>query len=218
MSKLTIPDELMSGFKSIEELSDVAFDKLVEVVKGLPNDSSSQSFVNVINGAVDNSDSKIGEVLFSLGSLVADNTSKDDLPEELVESYIDKRKGAVTNDKILLERLRIIFKINDQAVVMYKINKLISENINTYREGDIITDIRLVFNEPPNPVKENQRRKGIIIHRLKLEYFKSGKYKEEFFSLDRNDLVSLKNVIERALMKEDSIKSDYSSSIDIYNP
>lgn len=217
MSKLTIPDELMSGFKNIEELSDVAFDKLVEAIKTQPEDSTSKVFVNAINDAVNNSDSKIGEVLLSLGSLIVDDTSTDDLPEELVKSYIDKQKGATTKEAVLLERLRIIFKINDQAVVMYKIRKLIAENSNAYRESDIITDIRLVFSEPPGPVKENQRRKGIIIHRLKLGYFKNGNYKEEFFSLDRNDLLSLRNVIERALLKEDNIKSDYSSSIDIFN-
>src|SRR5690606_15892369 len=164
-----------------------------------------------------NSDSRIAEVLLSLVPLVTDNSSKADIAEELVNSYRNKREGESFNDKILLERLQVIFENNDQVVVMYKINKLIAENANTYRESDIITDLRLVFNEPPNIPKENQRRTAIIIHRLKMGYFKSGNYKEVFFSLDRNDLVSLKSVIERALLKEDCIKTDYSTSIDIYN-
>jgi|SRR5690606_23121355 len=217
MSKLTIPDELIIGFKNIEELSETAFDKIIELVKGLSDDFSSKNFANAINATIGNSDSRIAEVLLSLVPLVTDNSSKADIAEELVNSYRNKREGESFNDKILLERLQVIFENNDQVVVMYKINKLIAENANTYRESDIITDLRLVFNEPPNIPKENQRRTAIIIHRLKMGYFKSGNYKEVFFSLDRNDLVSLKSVIERALLKEDCIKSDYSSSIDIYN-
>ena len=67
----------------------------------------------------------------------------------------------------------------------------------------------MVFNDEVNDID----RYGLIIHRLKIEYLTNSERKKNFYALDREDLVKLKEDLERAIEKEDLMRKDYGNEI-----
>ena len=54
----------------------------------------------------------------------------------------------------------------------------------------------------------------MILHKLTLEYQSNSEFKEIQLTLDLQDLNKLKNVIEKALSNEETIKADYSKNFE----
>lgn len=65
--------------------------------------------------------------------------------------------------------------------------------------------MRLIFEDDFNKFPQS----GLIIHQLKLEYLENNEQKAFFITLDSNNILKLKEDLNRALEKEASIKRDY---------
>jgi hypothetical protein len=84
-----------------------------------------------------------------------------------------------------------------------KAANLISENDKLYGEGRIITDIRPVF----PPTDPSGRPSGaLILHTLKIDYYKDEEFESAYFVLDDVDLVKLRGAVDRALDKSKSLR------------
>lgn len=80
-----------------------------------------------------------------------------------------------------------------------------------YLDSRIITDIRLVFNDH---LRDSQRA-ALLLHQLRLTVQQGKKSRDLYISFDRNALQMLKDQIDRALFKEDTIREDYQDKLNI---
>jgi hypothetical protein len=81
---------------------------------------------------------------------------------------------------------------------------VMSEHARTYCEGRVLTDLRPVFrsNVDQEPIA------FIPVHTLKIAYHENaGKHREFFVAMDRSDVKKLAALLERALKKEESLKT-----------
>lgn len=70
---------------------------------------------------------------------------------------------------------------------------------------DIITDVRPIF-------KGNEFVSSMILYSLKVEYIEGDNTKNIYFALDHNDLMSLKENIQNAELRENAIQSRFNQA------
>jgi hypothetical protein len=100
------------------------------------------------------------------------------------------------------DRLKAFLAI-DAIARAAKSNIVRYEQERTVHGVRILTDARPIFGnnveEPPEAIA--------IIHTLKIAYHRSGRLEEEFFAFDEHDLKELKNAVERAELKANSLRA-----------
>lgn len=217
MSKITIPPRALQGFIEIASLTSeqaekvstflrqmqvgTKFNEINEYLYSSLNIKTSRSIVNTF--------STFGEILEPT------EINFEDLTNNLIESVVELTKKdkdkELDEDKLkaLKRNLLLIFENSKNLKLTLKAFKLEFENDNLYSDARIISDIRLIFNDE----LEDTKRNGIILHRLHINFKKKRVDDEMFFTLDLKDLKNLKEDIDRAIKKEEIIKSDYNKNI-----
>ena len=209
MSTYTIPESYIPGFETIINLPDVDFNALVDLLSNL---EIAQDFDILISDYESKfttiSAVHIKDVLRSLVSIVDifENSGKDvtAFADNFSRSYLYSKQGATENESASLkERLILILKNFDSLSTTVKAQNLLTDNQRNFRDCRIITDLRMVFAD--NFSSEDKH--AMVVHNLKLEFSKNGKLRDFFVALDLNDLKKLKSVVDRAIDKENTIKS-----------
>jgi hypothetical protein len=80
---------------------------------------------------------------------------------------------------------------------------VMSDHAKRFCTARVLTDLRPVFRsdvEKEDPI-------FVMVHTLKLVYHENGEHLETFLSMDRNDLFKLRDVLGRAIKKEESLKA-----------
>lgn len=77
-----------------------------------------------------------------------------------------------------------------------------------YHDARVLTDIRPVFGGNPDEAPTG----AVVNEVLKLEYWEGNEFKHVYVALDRNDLVQLKKVIDRAITKTDALRATLDSA------
>lgn len=91
-----------------------------------------------------------------------------------------------------LLNLKGAIEVNSKAL------QILMGNERNFVGARIFTDIRPVFRENPSDPPAG----AVIVHMIGLNYMEGSVRKEIFLALDSSDLQTLKNVIERASLKE----------------
>lgn len=84
-----------------------------------------------------------------------------------------------------------------------KAGDVLTQHERVFQSARIMTDIRPIFHvnvsEKPDA--------GVIIHMMKLtQRGRAGNHQDLYFALDHNDVVAMKDIIERALQKEQTLR------------
>jgi hypothetical protein len=213
MTKITIPSPVFPGFSIIMSLSEEDVKKITSFFSNMPLGSKAAEMIEGLTASFDfKSATEIVKTITSFSSLLEEpNVNYEDLAINLSESY-NALSGSVPADKldVLKKNLLAIFKSSKNLNIVLKARDLLLENDNNFGDCRILTDVRLVFNED----LENKKRHSVIIHRLHIEYRKATRINDIYLALDIQDLKQLKEEIERAIKKEEVIKTDYSNSIE----
>ena len=210
---LKIPKEFISGFKKLNDLSIEDVNRIASFISTIPSGTGPKEFISLLSTkfTIDGL-SELSSTIYSLGSILLNfDESVEEISKMLNKAIIETIEKDIAKDKPnnLEEKLFVILSNADNLKFTFKALNLISDNDIIYRNGRIFSDIRLLFNEN---IKENKNnRKAVIIHRLKIESNKNDEDKDYYFSLDSNDLHKMKELINRAIMKDKQIKSDYSN-------
>lgn len=80
---------------------------------------------------------------------------------------------------------------------------VMTDHAKRYCTARILTDLRPVFRSEVG----NEDPVFVAVHTLKLVYHETGRHFEMFVALDRNDLEDFRDVIDRAIRKEESLKA-----------
>lgn len=213
MAKFQITSTLQPGFKSILELTEEEVNNLIESCASTPIGASPVTFSKQLRKLTHISGiNSIARTLFALvGILTIENSSDEELALDLADSYNASLDDGLKEDKLeeLKTKLISLFSALTTQKLTFKAHSLLTNNDKSYTDAQILSDIRLIFEDDLHTSKRN----AVIVHQLKLD-FKSDENKKNFFiSLDTLDLMKLKSQIERALEKDRLIRQDYKDTI-----
>ncbi len=126
---------------------------------------------------------------------IATGVSKsDDLPGLDEASDVDEVQAR------LASRIEHLLSF-ESIVTTARALDLLTENEHLFHSARVLTDIRPVFGEDPA-----QPPKGALVtETLKLEYFDEGTIQSTFIALSRSELKNLRDIIDRALSKSDTV-------------
>jgi len=204
-----IPNELISGFETIISLPINDIKKISSFLYTLKTGTGINDFKNKLNSEfVFPNKSGLSDTLYSLGSILLNfDESIEEISEMLLEA-IEKSVEYEYDSSDLKKKLSLLLKNAGNLKSTFKAHELLTENNINYRDSRIFSDIRLLFNN--DIYSKKNIRDAIIIHRLKIETNRNGTDENFYVSLDSNDLIKFKELINRAITKDEQIKADYS--------
>lgn len=204
-----IPNNFISGFEILHELSIDDVKELASIIAQIPQGIGPRNFNSFLKSKFDKIQlTELSSTIYSFGNLLlTSKKSKEEIAQGLSNSFFDEMN--IDSDNSLQDKILIILDSADNLKQTFKAIDLISDNDIIFSKGRIFSDIRLLFEDSIESYSTN--RKAVIIHRLKLESSKNGNNKDYYFALDSNDLVEMKDLIDRAILKDNQIKSDYSN-------
>lgn len=205
MKNYQIPERYLKGFQIIASQPPEAIQRMGALLKEMPIGGDLSEFMKAFQEETEPF-LLLAETIFSLGGLLVEETDYEALSQSLTLAYIKQMgDGVVPEEKKRLEgNLKLLFDNAGNLKKTYKAFQLLTENQRNYMGSRVMTDIRLIFDEDIGAPTQT----GVITHQLKLDYQDADESKQFFLSLNRNDLIELKNELERALEKEKHIKQD----------
>lgn len=208
MSSLRIPRDLLGGFEELVALSQDAYESLLNFVDSIQHINSIETFKNDVDKHLESlsvNSGSITSVVVSLASLKVRYPEKE-IEKDLYQSFLESSDISVVEElfnKIILQLLD-----NSKSLILFlKRGFLKGNNERTYLDSEVITDVRFIF-DTDLTAKE---RRAIILHNLKIEVNEGSDDQDIFITLDIDNLINLKNSIDRAIKKEELLKSDYSN-------
>lgn len=201
-----IPKSFLPGFEAISRLNHEEVILLAEALEQLPVGFGFQEFKAEIREKEGISETALiaANSIFSFGGLLLKNKDPlEQLAEDLSDAFQQEQKDDFKPEQIeqLKQNLIILFNKAENIEKTFKAYQLLSENAHNYQDSRVITDVRMIFDEDIQTTNQT----GLIIHQLKLEYLENNQVKSFFISLDNDDLLKLKEELNRATEKEDSI-------------
>jgi hypothetical protein len=103
---------------------------------------------------------------------------------------------------IIEKHLSNILSLDQSLGVTSKALDLMTEQHNLFLDANVLTDIRPVF----GPNADDTPLASTLFHTLKIHYHEDSSHKEIFIALDSIDLKKLQDVLQRAILKEVSLK------------
>jgi len=215
MPRIQIPKKYRYGIEKIITLDSAVFDNLIDALK-----NSNPSFH--LKNLADTVSLKIKEkeienltkddllnILDAIVSLYPLQTYSsltiEDLASSLGEAVAELEDFPnVTEEqkKIFEARITTLLSINGALDVASKVGELLLEYEHLFLSSRIITDIRPVFDSDLNKIPAG----ALIVHTLKLEYKQGNEEKDFYIALDTNDVKKLREQLDRAEQKAESIK------------
>lgn len=206
---IRIPEEFISGFEILIELSLQEVMEIADYLEEIPAGTGPKEFNENLSTKFDNSDlSQLSPTIYSLGSILLNFSKPKEELATLLKKSLEESLEKELNEE-LKEKILLILNKGENLKYTFKAFDLVSDNDSTYRSGKIYSDIRLLFDETIKTNRES--RKAVIIHNLKVEISKDSGNESHFISLDSKDLIKLKEIVTRAISKEEQIRSDYSN-------
>nr|NQU94468.1 hypothetical protein [Bacteroidota bacterium] len=188
-------------FESLIELLNMSgeeFDTLVSEIEKIPNNISfgdvEESLMEVTNSH---------KVILGLYFTFC----KVDIPEKkfakkLLDYYTKQLDEGIKKSDLESKVLKL-FKKDNPVRLAIKSRIIASQIDKSFIDSRIITDIRPVFSSS----EENILIGKVITNNLKISFRKDNAIKDVYFSLDEEDLESLKKTINRALLKTKLLKT-----------
>jgi hypothetical protein len=211
MAELRVPERYRGGLIKLLNLPDDSVKKLINAVEGVQPklfaDDLSMELISKVKGV---SHDDIAAIIDALISLFSVGTHQDIRPEELAEQVVEAMVETNIGDlhlsrekqELFRERLTRLFKIETLVIVAKALNVLMG-NENNFCSARILTDIRPVFGSDPG-VAPNA---AVIVHMLNLSYHHEGEIKEFYVAMDNVDIQSLREALDRAELKTQSLKT-----------
>lgn len=206
---ISIPEEFISGFEILIDLPLYEVKEIANSLNEIPAGTGPKEFKEKLSSKFEKIDlSQLSPTIYSLGSILLNFSKSNEELSTMLKNSLEESLDRELDEE-LREKIFLILNKGENLKYTFKAFDLVSDNDSTYRSGKVYSDVRLLFDDSIRTNKEN--RKAVIIHNLKVEVSKDGGNESHFISLDSNDLNKLKELINRAISKEEQIRSDYSN-------
>ena len=216
MASLRVPDQHVEGIAKILSLTDESFEKLAEVLAGLPVKLYPRDLlVKAITGArgvqPDAVEVAADTILRLCINQAGSNTSTEDFVTQVIQSIgkfsAQKLPLSEQNTGTLRSRLTRILNVRSLAASA-KATSVVIEYERSFSKARILSDIRPIFgtkaDSPPDA--------AVIVHTLRIHYHQDGEHKDFFVAMDDRDVQDLLEALERAKAKSKALKETLASA------
>jgi len=213
MAKLTIPPKDREALVSLFLINQEKKKAFLEIIKDPENvphaDDFAKHFADTTGMDRKEADKAI-YILFNLYDLY-DRSGKNieiilkDIIDFLKDTDKKEIKEASAHQIDLFKTfLRKVLTLDDTLGIRAKAYRVMLQHQNIFRRSEIYSDIRSIFRPHRPDVKPSA---AVIVHSLKIDYYEDYIRKAIYFGLSFNDLHQLKNTVERAIKKHESLKT-----------
>lgn len=211
MSQIKIPLQYEAGLAKALSLSE---DAMLSLISSLGESSSSlrpKTVVSKVSQSVKHiSESDIEPIVNTITSLYLARANMEMSVSEFADSIIE---ALDESDSVLVEvssenrerlknRLEALLNV-ESLKVRAKALEVLHEHEHALSRVRVMTDIRPVF----GPNADDSPIAAVVVHMLKLTYLEDSKFKDFFVALDNDDLKLIKEALDRAEKKAQSLKS-----------
>jgi hypothetical protein len=199
MAALSIPKEHKAGIALIAKLSDASTDALAKALERSPSATP-----NIDGVSEADAERMVDAVKFLTYIRSFFDVPMEQFLDDIYESVREDdelRNFATGNEKTLHNHFEKLLGVRS-LVIATKAMALRREHEHTFCEARIFTDARPIYAESVNEVPAAV----VITHMLKLAYHDSTpEVKEIYIALDSDELIELKQAVERAETKHQSL-------------
>jgi len=128
--------------------------------------------------------------------------SIDEFTKEIMNEFENFEKFKLEIKDKISNFIYTILKMEQNLGIMAKAISVMSDHAHTFNRSRILTDLRPIYMKD---IQESPKN-AVIIHNLKILAREDGKFIEFFVAMDSKDLLELKKIIERAQLKEKSLR------------
>jgi hypothetical protein len=213
MAEFTIPRDDWKAFVELFLLEPEKKRVFLDVIKDPLNVFHADDFakhLTKITGLDHKEADKIIWVLIKLYNLYdASGENIESNLTNIIEAFkeIDEkeiREASITDINLFKEFLNDVLSLHETLGIRAKAYRLMPQHQHIFYKSQIYSDIRAIFK--PEDV-ESKPLGSVIVHSLKLIYYDNYEGKAFYISLSHNDLFQLKNSIERAIKKHQTLKN-----------
>ena len=205
MPKMTVPEKYKPGVARIQQLSEAEIGKLQDAVRksvggGAPFIRSSALIPQI--AAEGTAAKELGETIAALYRV----RSSQDVTLEQFADDICEAMGVNGEDRVRLKKNITSLLGIEEIGLASKAWDLQTEDERTFCDARILTDLRPIFG---TNIQEGPKGM-VLVHILKIGFHDAGtgeRHKDFYISLDADDLTTLRNVIDRAGQKAESLKT-----------
>lgn len=210
--KIKIPTKLLKPLITLTEFSDQKRITLFQEFKkiNIEPELSLKKEIKKISQKIDLPISKMEKIFdFMIGFYFNYDMSKDSKEDFIKDTVLPSIKSQFEelnidelNDEKVISICEEILSLDVTIGIVAKIISLTGESSKSFLEARILSDLRFLFDKDVTSDPEY----AIIQHNLKIRCLIDGKVKNEFITLTPEDLIELKNTIDRAIKKEKKLK------------
>lgn len=208
-SNLVIPEGQIPLFEALVAASEDEISSLLEAVENAELQWSRAEFIRQL-ALSDHVPIDLARAFVAVATSLLSTSESAIMPREsLVDGVVNGvllDSKPIREDTKAQERLRTLLShILERAGtlnVSNKIQRLAVDNERIFLSARIVTDLRPIFGSDESEVVAS-----IPLHTLRVTSGTDGQERSSRFVLDRNDLVRLRTLVDRALAKEDALRS-----------
>lgn len=210
MASLKIPDSARYGLEKIIKASNEAMEEFYGALETaeptlLRRDLSTTLAKKLKLMAPEEVDGILRTVLGMYDAASTSNISKSEFVENVLQvlenSKPEFEKVLKDRHDLLEQRLLKLLSFENSLGVTSKALDIMTEHQRILCGARVLTDIRPVFSKTSD--KPNA---AIILHTLKITYHENDEHKDFYVVLDASDLRELKQILERAEQKAQSLQ------------
>jgi len=204
MARLNIPLQDLQSILTYHKLSAVKKNKLLRLISNYPLGTRPADFIDSICETVKISSSDAGDIFTLLMNLTISRLNVGDTEEEFLinvkesikENALPKYDISAAMEVVdeLLRNIDINFTITGQAISYY------NNNNKVYYRSKIFHELRPI-------VVDGKYEASLCIHKLKISYREDDIEKEFYVALDGEDLIKLKESIQKSEKEYEAIVS-----------
>lgn len=205
-----IPERFEAGFNELASLSESDFLNIQKAIINADATSSLDKLSDKINSSL--SDIDVSDILSSVGSLIpyVDNTEMiSEIISDIVEIAESSETIEINNSSQFTERLDFLLR-DKHIYYASKATDLLNNYSNLFILSRIVTDLRPVFSlDIEDPLSA-----GVLVHTLHIHYQSNDEpyHKDISITLNKDDLLVLKEAISRAEKKEILLQEVFNKS------
>ena len=210
MPNVRVPREVLAGVKVIANLDDGTLSKIIQMFRSEAASLYPSVIARTLAAKIQElSEANAQAVIDCIIALELARASTSIPIAQLVSDVVASAKSEIPDES---KQNRLTAWLQDALgieplMISAKGISVMQDNERTFFNARVITDIRPVYKEGLSETPKEPPSAAVIVHTLKIGFRESGHYNEFFVALDSEDLVKLKQALERAEAKTDTLQA-----------
>lgn len=206
MPLITIPKSAHKVLKSLSNLDDSQFSRLITALSEATAGLSMSHFAEEVASRFEHDASSIKAIVVELFQIDGVRETFTLTPAELAQSVADAASdiSALSEEdrQVLRNRLQQIFEGRTSLSLTAKAGGVACDYERVFYNARILTDVRPVFDHQGEVVEA-----AAIIHNLVIHFGENSEHKDFYVTLDTQDIDVLRKALDRAATKANALRN-----------